>query len=107
MNPNFQQILQMSQQLQTRLSQLQTELGQKTVTCSAGGGMVTATTDGRGHLRKITIDPEVVSGGDVEMLEELVLAAVSAAQERATRVYEEEMKKVSGGMNLPFQLPEF
>ncbi|HEU4559687.1 MAG TPA: YbaB/EbfC family nucleoid-associated protein [Longimicrobium sp.] len=107
MNPNFQQILQMSQQLQTRLSQLQTELGQKTVTCSAGGGMVSATTDGRGFLRKIKIDPEVVSGGDVEMLEELVLAAVSAAQERATRVYEEEMKKVSGGLNLPFSLPEF
>ena len=41
------------------------------------------------------------------MLEELVLAGVAAAQERATRVYEEEMKKVSGGMNLPFQLPEF
>ena len=107
MNPNFQQILQMSQQLQTRLSQLQTELGQKTVTCSAGGGMVTATTDGKGNLRKIKIDPEVVTGGDVEMLEELVLAAVAAAQERATKVYEEEMKKVSGGMNLPFSFPEF
>ena len=106
MNPNIQQILQMSQQLQTRLSQLQTELGQKTVTCSAGGGMVTATTDGKGNLRKIKIDPEVVTGGDVEMLEELVLAAVAAAQERATRVYEEEMKKVSGGFNLPFSLPE-
>ena len=107
MNPNFQQLLQMSQQVQARLSQLQTELGQKTVSCSAGGGMVTATADGRGKLRGIKIDPEVAGGGDVEMLEELVLAAVSAAQERATRVYEEEMKKVSGGLNLPFSFPEF
>ena len=107
MNPNFQQILQMSQQVQARLSQLQTELGQKTVSCSAGGGMVTATTDGKGNLRQIKIDPEVVAGGDVEMLEELVLAAVAAAQERAVKVYEEEMRKVSGGLNLPFSLPEF
>jgi DNA-binding YbaB/EbfC family protein len=106
MNPNFQQILQMSQQVQARLSQLQTELGQKTVTSSAGGGMVTATADGRGKLRGIKIDPEVVRGGDVEMLEELVLAAVSSAQERASSMYEEEMRKLSGGFNLPFQLPE-
>lgn len=107
MNPNFQQILQMSQQVQARLSQLQTELGQKTVSCSSGGGMVTATADGRGKLRAIKIDPEVATGGDTEMLEELVLAAVSAAQERAAKLYEEEMKKLSGGFNLPFQLPEF
>lgn len=106
MNPNFQQILQMSQQVQARLSQLQTELGQKTVSSSAGGGMVTATADGRGKLRGIKIDPEVVRGGDVEMLEELVLAAVSSAQERASTMYEEEMRKLSGGFNLPFQLPE-
>jgi len=69
--------------------------------------MVTATTDGKGNLRQIKIDPEVVAGGDVEMLEELVLAAVAAAQERAVKVYEEEMRKVSGGLNLPFSLPEF
>lgn len=105
MNPNIQQILQMSQQVQARVSQLQTELGQKTVTCSAGGGMVTATTDGNGNLRAVKIDPEVVSGGDVEMLEELVLAAVTAAQERAAKVYAEEMKKFTGGMGLPFPLP--
>jgi DNA-binding YbaB/EbfC family protein len=106
MNPNFQQILQMSQQVQARLSQLQTELGQKTVSCSSGGGMVTATADGRGKLRALKIDPEVASGGDVEMLEELVLAAVSAAQERAQQMYEDEMRKISGGINLPFSLPE-
>ncbi|HET7231785.1 MAG TPA: YbaB/EbfC family nucleoid-associated protein [Longimicrobium sp.] len=106
MNPNIQQLLQMGQQMQARMSQLQTELGQKTVTCSAGGGMVTATTDGKGNLRAIKIDPEVATGGDVEMLEELVLAAVAAAQERANKVYEEEMKKFSGGINLPFNFPE-
>ncbi len=103
---NFQQILQMGQQVQARMSELQTELGNRTVTGSAGGGMVTATADGRGKIREIKIDPSVV-GGDVEMLEDLVVAAVSAAQERAQQAYEEELKKVAGGLPLPFQLPNF
>ncbi len=67
--------------------------------------MVTVTADGRGKVRSIKIDPAVVDGGDVEMLEDLVLAAVSEAQSRAESLYEEEMKKVSGGFQLPFQIP--
>ena len=108
-NPNFQQLLQMSQQVQSRLSQLKTELAQKTVTCSSGGGMVTATAtaDGSGKIRSIKIDPAVANGGDVEMLEDLVLAAVAEAQNRAQQVYEDEMKKFSGGFSFPFSLPEF
>ena len=107
MNPNFQQLLQMSQQVQSRLSQLKTELAQKSVTCSSGGGMVTATADGRGKIRSIKIDPAVAGGGDVEMLEDLVLAAVAEAQNRAQQVYDDEMKKFSGGFSFPFSLPEF
>ena len=106
MNNNLQQILQMGQQVQARMSQLQTELGSRTVSCSSGGGMVTATADGRGKLRALKIDPSVVQAGDVEMLEDLVLAAVSEVQNRAAELYEEEMRKLSGGMSLPFQLPE-
>ena len=106
MTNNFQQILHLGHQVQARLSQLQTELGQRTVSCSSGGGMVTATADGRGKIRSIKIDPAVVDAGDVEMLEDLVLAAVSEAQGRAQTVYEEEMKKLSGGFPLPFQLPD-
>jgi DNA-binding YbaB/EbfC family protein len=102
---NFQQILQMGQQVQARLTQLQTELGQRTVTTTSGGGMVTVTADGRGKIRSIKIDPSVVDAQDIEMLEDLVLAAVSDAQSRATALYEEEMKKLSGGFNLPFQFP--
>ena len=102
---NIQQLLQMGQQVQARVSQLQTELGQKTVSCSSGGGMVTATADGRGKLRAIKIDPSVVQAGDLEMLEDLVLAAVNEAQNRANELYEEEMRKLSGGFNLPFNLP--
>lgn len=98
---NFQQILQMGQQVQARMTELQTELGNRTVTGSAGGGMVTATADGRGKIREIKIDATVASG-DVEMLEDLVLAAVNAAQERAAKAYEEELKKLAGGFPLPF-----
>lgn len=104
---NFQQILQMGQQVQARLSELQSELGNKTVTCSSGGGMVSVTADGRGRVREIRIDPTVVDPQDVEMLEDLVLAAVSEAQQRAQGLYEEEMKKLAGGLPLPFQLPNF
>ncbi|HEV2735713.1 MAG TPA: YbaB/EbfC family nucleoid-associated protein [Longimicrobiaceae bacterium] len=103
---NFQQILEMGQQVQARLTQLQTELGQKTVSSSSGGGMVTATADGKGRIRGLKIDPGVVQGGDVEMLEDLVLAAVSEAQNRAQQLYEEEVRKLSGGFPLPFQLPD-
>ena len=106
MTDSFQQILQMGQQVQARLSQLQSELAQRTVSSSSGGGMVTVTADGRGKIRSVRIDPAVVDRTDVEMLEDLVLAAVNEAQTRATTLYEEEMKKLSGGFNLPFQLPE-
>ena len=106
MNNNFQQILQMGQQVQARLAQLQAELDQRTVTSSSGGGMVTATADGRGQIRAIKIDPSVVDSSDVEMLEDLILAAVNQAQARAQSLYEEEMRKLSGGLPLPFQLPD-
>jgi len=102
---NFQQLFQMGQQVQARLSQLQTELGNRTVSCSSGGGMVTVTVDGRGRIREMKIDPSVVDPQDVEMLEDLVLAAVNEAQQRAQQLYEEEMKKLAGGFpQLPFNL---
>jgi DNA-binding YbaB/EbfC family protein len=102
---NFQQLFQLGQQVQARLSQLQTELGNRTVSCSSGGGMVTVTVDGRMRIREIKIDPSVVDPEDVEMLEDLVLAAVNEAQQRAQQIYEDEMKKVAGGLPpLPFGL---
>ncbi|MEX2280934.1 MAG: YbaB/EbfC family nucleoid-associated protein [Gemmatimonadota bacterium] len=102
---NFQQLFQLGQQVQARLTQLQTELGNRTVTCSSGGGMVTVTVDGRGKIREVKIDRSVVDPEDVEMLEDLVLAALNEAQQRAQTLYEEEMKKLAGGLPpLPFNL---
>ena len=99
------QILQLGQQMQGRITQMQTELKQRTVTGSAGGGMVTATADGKGHIRSLKIDPTVLGEGDAEMLEDLVVAAINDAQRRAEEVYQEELRKVTGGLPLPFQLP--
>src|SRR5437879_7728945 len=92
-------------QMHFRPSDIQSQLAQQTVTCSAGGGMVQATADGRGQIRAIKIDPQAVQQGDIEMLEDLVLAAVSQAQQRAAELYQAEVKKLASGLPLPFQLP--
>src|SRR5687767_10935216 len=102
---NFQQLFQLGQQVQARLTQLQSELGNRTVTCSSGGGMVKVTADGRGRLREIKIDRTVVDPDDIEMLEDLVLAAVNEAHQRAQQLYDDEMKKLAGGLpSMPFGL---
>ncbi len=99
------QLFQLGQQVQGRLTQMQTELAEQSVTGSAGGGMVKVTADGRGQVRDITIDPGALSDDDVEMLEDLVLAAIADAQRRAEELYRDELKKVTGGLPLPFQFP--
>lgn len=102
---DFSQLLQLGQQMQVKITQMQTELTQRTVTGSAGGGMVTVTADGKGQVRNIKIDPSIVSDGDTEMLEDLVTAAVMDAQRRAEEIYKDELRKVTGGLPLPFQPP--
>ncbi len=100
---NLQQLFQMGQQLQARVTELQERLEAQEISASAGGGMVKATVDGKGGVKALRIDPTVVDPADVEMLEDLVLAAVSEAQNKARALYDEEMRKVAGG--LPVQLP--
>ncbi len=99
------QLFQLGQQVQGRLTQMQTELAERSVTGSAGGGMVKVTADGRGQIRAIEIDPTTAADGDVEMLEDLVLAAVTDAQRKAEELYRDELKKLTGGLPLPFQFP--
>ncbi|MBK8248758.1 MAG: YbaB/EbfC family nucleoid-associated protein [Gemmatimonadetes bacterium] len=102
-------ILQQAQQVQSKMEQLQEELGRLTVTGSAGGGMVSVEADGKGNIKKVKIDPAAVNPADVEMLEDLVVVAITEAQKRAAEKAKDatqaEMGKLTGGLNLPFKLP--
>ncbi|KPK65744.1 MAG: hypothetical protein AMS21_03975 [Gemmatimonas sp. SG8_38_2] len=100
---NLHQLFQLVQQGQARLTEIQTQLASKTVTASSGGGLVKVVADGQGRIQEVKIDPSVVNASDVEMLEDLVQAAVSDAQARARQLYEEEIGRVAGGM-APFNL---
>jgi len=102
---DFMKILQQAQQMQGRLQEMEQELQNKSVTATAGGGMVTVEADGKAQVKRIKIDPSVVNPADVEMLEDLVLVAITEAQRKAGELAREEMGKLSGGLNLPFQLP--
>jgi hypothetical protein len=95
-------LMQLGQQMQGRLAEIQSQLAQRSVTGSAGGGMVTITADGRGQVRTVHIDPSLLAG-DVEMLEDLVAAAAADVQKRAAEVAQDEMRKLQSG--LPFPLP--
>jgi nucleoid-associated protein EbfC len=98
---NIQKMLQQAQRMQSKLAEKQAELAQKTIESSAGGGKVVVTANGSGEVLSIKIDPSVVDPEDVEMLEDLVLAGVKQAIEDGRKFAEEEMKKVTGGMNIP------
>lgn len=98
-------LMQQAQQVQGRMQQMQEELGAKTVTGSAGGGLVTVDADGKGMVKAVKLDPSVVKAEDVEMLEDLIVVAVAEAQKKAAELAANEMGKLTGGMNLPFKLP--
>jgi len=98
-------ILQQAQEMQGRFQKIQDELQRITVSGSAGGGMVTVEANGQGTIQRVKIDPSVVNAADVEMLEDLVLVAVTEAQKKAQAQAQQELGKLTGGMNLPFKLP--
>ena len=98
-------ILQQAQEMQGKFQALQDELAQQRVTATSGGGMVTVEADGKGTIRAIKIDPGVVNAADVEMLEDLVLVAVTEVQKKAQDAAQKEMGKLTGGLPLPFKLP--
>lgn len=98
---NLEQLMEMGRELQNKMAGLEESLAAREVTASAGGGMVTATVTGKGRLKAVKIDATVVDPADTEMLEDLVLAAVSEAQAKAQSDLEAEMKQMSGGLPLP------
>lgn len=97
--------MQQAQAVQGRMQQMQEELGTKTVTGSAGGGLVKVEADGKGMVRTVSLDRSVVRADDVEMLEDLIVIAVAEAQKKAAELAADEMGKLTGGLGLPFKLP--
>ena len=96
------QLMQQAQQMQSRLQDAQDALATQTVTGTAGGGLVTVDADGKGVVRKVTLDPKVVDPSDVAMLEDLITVAVSDAQRKAQALQESAMGQATGGLELPF-----
>ena len=94
-------IMKQAQDLQSRLGKVQEDAAARTVESSAGGGMVTAVVSGRLEVVSLRVDPEVLKSGDVEMLQDLVVAAVNQGIRNAQAMMAEEMKKITGGMNIP------
>jgi DNA-binding YbaB/EbfC family protein len=99
--PNMGNLMKQAQQFQNRMAKLQAELGQRQIEASSGGGMVSVVVNGQQELLSIKIDREVVNPEDVEMLQDLVLAAVNDGLTRAKKMVNEEMSKLTGGLNLP------
>jgi len=90
-----------AQKLQSKMARLQEELAEKTVEATSGGGMVNVTANGGQQIVSIHIEKEVVDPDDVEMLQDLVMAAVNDALGRAQEMVSEEMGKLTGGLNIP------
>jgi len=103
--PNMGQIMKQAQQFQSEMAKLQEELGDKTVEASAGGGMVTAVVNGRQEIISVHIDSEVINPDDPEMLQDLIMAAVNDALSRAKTMMNEEMGKLTKGLNIPGMPP--
>jgi hypothetical protein len=94
-------LVRQAQLMQKKMAKLQEELAERTVEASAGGGMVTVEANGNQEVTRIVIDPAVVDPEDVEMLQDLVLAAVNDAVKKAKDMVQSEMSQITGGMNIP------
>ena len=104
---NLGQMMKQAQAMQAKMAEMQEKLGQMEVTGQSGAGMVKATLNGKSELRRLKIDPSLVDPGEVEVMEDLIVAAVNDAKAKVEATVAEEMKQVTGGLDLPpgFKLP--
>ncbi|PKN60009.1 MAG: YbaB/EbfC family nucleoid-associated protein [Deltaproteobacteria bacterium HGW-Deltaproteobacteria-11] len=98
---NFGNIMKQAKKLQERMASLQNELALRTVEASTGGGMVSVLVNGKHELVSLKIEKEVVNPDDVEMLQDLILAAVNEGMRKAQEMAATEMAKITGGINIP------
>ena len=100
-NMNLGDLMNQAKQMQEQVQRVQAELARKTVTADAGAGMVQATVNGKMELVRLKIDKTKIDTGDTEMLEDVIIAAVNAAQGKASEMMRAEMGKMAGDMGLP------
>ena len=98
---NLGQMMKQAQQMQTRMGEMQEKLSQAEMTGGSGGGMVQITLNGKGDMRKISIDKALMDPAEIEVLEDLILAAFNDAKGKVETYMQEEMAKVTAGMQLP------
>ncbi len=104
---NLGQMMKQSQEMQAKMAELQEQLARTEVTGAAGGGMVQVTLNGKGEMRAVTIDPALADPNEVEVLEDLIVAATNDAKAKAEAKVAEKMRELTGGLSLPpgFSLP--
>ena len=104
---NLGNMMKQAQQMQAKMAEMQTKMNEMEVTGISGGGVIQTTLNGKFELKALKIDPSVVDPADVEVLEDLILAAFNDAKTKVENMLQDEMSKLTGGMNLPpgFKLP--
>lgn len=102
---NLNELMKQAQQLQAKLTRIQEEASAKTVEASAGGGMVTASVNGRLEVVALKIEPAVLESGDMEMLQDLIMAAVNEGIRKAQKMVADEVGKIAGGLKIPGLTP--
>jgi DNA-binding YbaB/EbfC family protein len=98
---NLGALMKQAQEMQSKMAEMQARLAEAEVVGTAGAGMVNVTVNGKGEVRNITIDPGLTTGEDVEVLEDLLVAAFNDARGKVDKLASEEMKKITGGLDLP------
>lgn len=100
-NKGIQELLKQAQRMQKRIKESQEELSNKTIEASSGGGMVKVSMNGNQEILSLKIDKEVVNPDDVEMLEDLIVAAIEEARQKVKEMIESEMSDLTGGIKIP------
>jgi len=104
---NLSQMLKQAQEMQSKMAEMQTALADLEVVGQSGGGFVTVTVNGKGEVKRVKIDPKLADPNEIEVLEDLIVAAAKDAKSKADAEMQEQMAKLTGGLQLPagFKLP--
>ncbi|MBI5119929.1 MAG: YbaB/EbfC family nucleoid-associated protein [Rhodospirillales bacterium] len=98
---NIGQLMKQAQQMQSKMAEMQAKLAEAEMSGSSGGGMVNITVNGKGDLKKVSIDPSLLNADDKEVVEDLIVAAFNDAKAKVDRFMQDEMAKMTGGLQLP------